>query len=71
MKRGKYILKVEKENDKGGKLLRYSMQLSMLQQLFTCAKISKWEYEKIKSNLQKDYGVVSEISTCNFGSDDV
>ena len=45
-------------------LLRYSMQLSMLRQLLSEKLITKYEYEKIKSKLQKDYGIVSEISSC-------
>lgn len=48
------------------KLLRYSMQLSMLRQLLLSKKITNYEYEKIKENLQKDYGIISEITTCKM-----
>lgn len=48
------------------KLLRYSMQLSMLRQLLLSKKITNCEYEKIKENLQKDYGIISEITTCKM-----
>ena len=46
------------------KLLRYSMQLSMLRQLLLSKKITNFEYEKIKENLQRDYGIISEITAC-------
>lgn len=48
------------------KLLRYSMQLSMLRQLLLSKKITDYEYGKIKENLQKDYGIISEITTCKM-----
>lgn len=64
-------MKNEINKEKGKKLLRYSMQLSMLQQLFSLRKITKWEYERIKTSLQKDYGVVSDISSCVFTENDV
>jgi hypothetical protein len=44
------------------KLLRYSMQLSMLKQLLSMKLINDFEYEKIKKRLMKDYGVVSNIT---------
>ena len=53
----KYIV-VEKK-----KLLRYSMQLSMLRQLLSMKLINDFEYEKIKKRLMRDYGVVSNITT--------
>lgn len=43
------------------KLLRYSMQLAMLQQLLKSGKITESEYEKIKRQLMKDYHIVSDI----------
>ena len=48
------------------KLFRYSMQLSMLRQLLLSKKITIYEYEKIKENLQRDYGIISEITTCKM-----
>jgi hypothetical protein len=45
------------------KMLRYAMQLAMLRQLLSQKQISESEYEKIKKQLMKDYGVVSNITT--------
>lgn len=47
-------------NDK--KLLRYSIQLAMLKQLYAQKKITENEYEVIRKKLMKDYGVVSNIT---------
>lgn len=44
------------------KLLRYSMQLSMLKQLLNKKLITDSEYEIIKKKLMRDYGVVSDIT---------
>lgn len=44
------------------RLLRYSMQLSMLKQLLNKKLISDFEYEKIKKRLMKDYNIVSDIT---------
>lgn len=46
----------------GKRLLRYSMQLSMLKQLLSKKLISETEYEIIMKRLMKDYGVVSNIT---------
>lgn len=46
----------------GKKLLRYSMQLSMLKQLLTLKLISESEYQMIEKKLKKDYGVISNIT---------
>lgn len=46
----------------GKKLLRYSMQLSMLKQLFLKGLIDENEYQIIKKKLMKDYGIVSDIT---------
>ncbi|MBQ3544642.1 MAG: conjugal transfer protein [Lachnospiraceae bacterium] len=46
----------------GRKLLRYSMQLSMLKQLLTLKLINELEYQLIEKKLKKDYGVVSNIT---------
>ena len=39
------------------KLLRYSMQLSMLKQLRSLKLISEAEYQLVEKKLKKDYGV--------------
>lgn len=44
------------------KLLRYSMQLSMLKQLRTLKLINENEYLLIEKKLKKDYGVISNIT---------
>ena len=46
----------------GKKLLRYSMQLSMLKQLLSLKLINELEYELIQKKLMRDYGVVSNIT---------
>lgn len=46
----------------GKKLLRYSIQLSMLKQLLTLNMINEMEYKLIQKKLMKDYGVVSNIT---------
>ena len=49
------------------KLLRYSMQLSMLKQLRSLKLISEAEYQLVEKKLKKDYGVISKecIFNCN------
>ena len=47
---------------KNKKLLRYSMQLSMLKQLLNLKLLSETEYEMIRKKLMKDYGIVSDIT---------
>lgn len=44
------------------KLLRYSMQLSLLKQLRTLKLINENEYRLIEKKLKKDYGVISNIT---------
>ena len=44
------------------KLLRYSIQLSMLKQLRTLKLINENEYRLIEKKLKKDYGVISNIT---------
>lgn len=44
------------------KLLRYSMQLSMLKQLRSLKLISEAEYQLVEKKLKKDYGVISNIT---------
>ncbi|NBI87211.1 conjugal transfer protein [Lachnospiraceae bacterium] len=46
----------------GKKLLRYSMQLSMLKQLLKLNLINQLEYEQIQKKLMRDYGIVSNIT---------
>lgn len=43
-------------------IVRYSMQLAMLNTLKTAGMVSDREYEKIKNKLREDYSIVSEIS---------
>ena len=45
------------------KLLRYSIQLSMLKQLYLKKVINEQEYKEIENALKKDYGVISNITT--------
>lgn len=47
-----------------GKLLRYSMQLAMLRQLLMAKKITESEHKKIERRLKKDYGIISDITSC-------
>ncbi|MCI5510120.1 MULTISPECIES: SHOCT domain-containing protein [Lachnospiraceae] len=44
------------------KLLRYSMQLSMLKQLLSKKLINENEYQIIQKKLMKDYGIISNIT---------
>ena len=43
-------------------LIRYSMQIAMLKQLFARNMISQKEYETVKKRLMRDYKVVSDIT---------
>jgi hypothetical protein len=45
------------------KLLRYSLQLSMLKQLLNQKLISEEEYQLIQKRLMKDYGIISNITS--------
>lgn len=45
------------------KLLRCSLQLSMLKQLLQLKLISEKEYQLIEKTIKKDYSVVSSITT--------
>ena len=44
------------------KILRYSIQLSMLKQLLSKKLINETEYQVIQKRLMKDYGIVSNIT---------
>lgn len=44
------------------KLIRYSMQIAMLNQLLTRKMISEKEYALVKSKLMRDYKIVSDIT---------
>lgn len=44
-------------------LIRYSIQLAFLKQLFERKLITDREYSLIKQRLMKDYRVVSELSS--------
>lgn len=46
----------------GKKILRYSIQLSMLKQLLNLKLINELEYEQIQKKLMRDYGIVSKIT---------
>ena len=46
----------------GKKILRYSIQLSMLKQLLNLKLINELEYEKKQKKLMRDYGIVSNIT---------
>ncbi len=46
----------------GDKLLRYSMQLAMLKQLYVKKLINDAEYTMIEKKLMKDYGIISNIT---------
>ena len=43
-------------------LIRYSMQIAMLKQLFAHKLISEKEYTLVKQRLMKDYKVLSDIT---------
>lgn len=45
------------------KLLRYSMQLSMLKQLLRLKLITEEEYSRVLKNLMRDYGIISNFTT--------
>ena len=49
------------------KLLRYSMQLSMLKQLRSLKLISEAEYQLVEKKLKKDYGVISTYYRLTIG----
>ena len=44
------------------KLIRYSMQIAMLNQLLARKMISEREYALVKSKLMQDYKIVSDIT---------
>lgn len=44
-------------------LIRYSMQIAMLKQLFARNLITEEEYNEIKRKLMKDYKIISDISS--------
>ncbi|RGK82742.1 SHOCT domain-containing protein [Dorea formicigenerans] len=44
------------------KLIRYSMQIAMLNQLLARKMISEKEYVLVKSKLMQDYKIVSNIT---------
>lgn len=61
--RGKFFSERKGRILDGEKLLRYSIQLSMLKQLLYKKLITESEYKMIEKKLKKDYGVVSDIMT--------
>ena len=46
---------------KNEKILKYSMQRAMLKQLWAKQLIDEKEYEEIKKELMKEYGVLSDL----------
>ena len=50
----------------GKKILRYSIQLSMLKQLLNLKLINELEYEQIQKKLMRDYGIVSNITASTY-----
>lgn len=44
------------------KLLRYSMQLAMLKQLFKKKLITEYEYHQVEKRLKRDYSIISNIT---------
>lgn len=48
--------------EKNEKLIRYSMQLAMLNQLLSNELISQKEYQLVKNRLMKDYRIFSDIT---------
>lgn len=47
---------------KNEKVIRYSLELAMLKQLFKRNLINNSEYAIIEEKLKKDYGIVSNIT---------
>ncbi|WVT92550.1 SHOCT domain-containing protein [Enterococcus durans] len=45
------------------KLIRYSMQIAMLNQLLAQKLISEKEYYLVKQKIMKDYKIVSDITS--------
>ena len=58
----KCVLRWEVDIIEKKRILRYSMQLSMLRQLLNKKLINEFEYEKIKKSLMKDYNIISDIT---------
>lgn len=44
------------------KLIRYSIQLSMLKQLYDKKLITENEYLLLRNRLKKDYNVISDVT---------
>lgn len=53
------------ESDKtmDNKVIRYSIELAMLKNLFEKKLITQTEYNAIETKIKKDYGIVSNITT--------
>lgn len=47
---------------KNEKLLQYSKELSLLSQLLQSKLITETEYQKIKTKLMNEYGIISDIT---------
>lgn len=55
-------MKRNEGSTQGNRLMRYSMQLLMLQKLQQNKLISEREYKNIKERLMKDYNVISDLT---------
>lgn len=45
------------------RLIRYSMQIAMLNQLLFLALITEKEFALVKNKLMQDYGVISDLTS--------
>lgn len=52
------------QKKKQSNLWQYSIELSLLSQLFQCKQITETEYQKIKVKLMKEYHIVSDLTAC-------
>lgn len=49
-------------DEKADKIIRYSMQLAMLGQLLAKGLIDSKEYQRVKSDLMRDYRVTYDLT---------
>ena len=54
-------IRLEQKDSVKVDLLRYSIQLAMLKQLFSKSLLTEKEYNNIKAQLMKDYKISSNI----------
>lgn len=55
-------MRFEVEKAYQNKLLKYSMELSLLIQLFKNNQLTEKEYQKIKIKLMKEYNILSDLT---------